>query len=131
MALEFRNGRRPSDIGQLSALDCKQLEIVGDQFDGETRSAESRLRDEPVDEDAEFDWDDGNLAAHGLAVYEAWEGDRHVYDVWVHHGSDNGCVFNAGTTEVIAGRFQDTWMDPSGSTQHPLDEELHDAEAKA
>lgn len=133
MALEFRNSRMPSEVGELTPLQQEQLVIVGRQFDGYDRSAESRLRDEPIPDDAEewMDWDDGNLAAHGLTFYEAWDGDKHLYDVWVHHASDNGSVFIAGTTEVIAGRYQDEWKDPSGSEPHPLDAELHAAEAAA
>ena len=133
MSLEFKSCLAPSEIGQLSTIDQAQLELVGKAFDGRDRSAEARLREEPIPDDAEewMDWDDGNLAAHGLLVYRAWEDGQHVFDVWVHHGSDNGCVFVAGTTELIAGRFQDTWMDPSGSETHPRDEELRDAEADA
>ena len=127
-AFEFRAARYPNDTTRLTPLQCEQLVIVGRHFDGVDRSAESRLRDEPVPEnDDDIDWDDGNLAAHGLVVYEAWETGVHVYDVWCHHGGDNGCVFVAGTTTVIAGRFQDTWMEDDARS--PLDEALHAAEA--
>ena len=133
MSLEFKACRQPGDISELSALDQAQLEIVGEAFDGRERSAESRLRDEPIPDDAEewMDWDDGNLAAHMLFAYEAWEDGKHVYDVWVHHGRDNGCVFLAGTTEMIATRVQDTWKNADGAGTHPRDEELHDAERRA
>jgi hypothetical protein len=132
MTLEFRAALEPGSVDELTPLQCEQLVIVGQQFDGRDRSAASRLRDEPIPDDAEewMDWDDGNLAAHGLVTYQAWRDGQHVYDVWVHHSRDNGCVFLAGTTEVIAGRFQDEWKEPSGSGgSHPLDQELHDAEA--
>lgn len=130
--LEFRAARHPVDVEGLTPLQREQLVIVGRNFDGVDRSAESRLRDEPVpesDDEDDIDWDDGNLAAHGLVVYEAWEDGSHVYDVWCHHGGDNGCVFTAGTTDVIAGRFQDTWM--TGDAKSPLDDALHAAEAAA
>ncbi|MCX5741386.1 MAG: hypothetical protein NT062_02675 [Proteobacteria bacterium] len=150
MQLEFRNRRAPFVVEHLNGLQREQLVIVGRHFDGAERSAESRLRDEPPaargldvddeeevddedneddedDEDDDDDWDDGNLAAHGLELYEVWESERHVYDAWTHHGRDNGCLFKAGTTEVLAGRFQDTWM--TGDTRSPLDEALHEAES--
>ncbi|MBA3460044.1 MAG: hypothetical protein H0T46_08790 [Deltaproteobacteria bacterium] len=130
--LEFRATRRPVDVEELTPLQREQLVVVGRHFDGVDRSADSRLRDEPIpepeDED-DIDWDDGNLAAHGLVVHEAWENGVHVYDVWCHHGNDNGCVFTAGTTDVIAGRFQDTWM--VGDDTSPLDDALQAAEAAA
>jgi hypothetical protein len=78
-----------------------------------------------------MDWDDGNLAAHGLTVYEGWSDEHHAYDVWVHHSRDNGCVFIAGTLELFAGRYQDHWRTADGVAPHPLDEELHAAEADA
>jgi hypothetical protein len=129
MVLTFRTRLWPASITDLTGIQREQLVVVGRSFDGIDRSAEARLRDEPIPEDAEdwMDWDDGNLAAHGLVVYEAWDGERHLYDVWVHHGGDNGCVFAAGTREVIAGRFQDTWM--ADDVTSPLDEALHAAEA--
>ena len=129
MALEFRARVWPASITDLTSLQREQLVVVGRHFDGIDRSAEARLRDEPIPADAEdwMDWDDGNLAAHGLVVSEAWDGERHLYDVWIHHGGDSGCVFTAGTLEVIAGRFQDTWM--TGDVTSPLDEALHAAEA--
>jgi hypothetical protein len=130
MALEFRTPKAPDAIDQLTPLQCEQLFIVGKHFDGRDRSAEARLREEPIPDDAEpwMDWDDGNLAAHGLVFYTAWDGDQLLYDVWVHHSRDNGCVFKAGTTEVIADRYQDTWKDDAGVS--PLDGVLHDAEAE-
>ncbi|CAN5903396.1 hypothetical protein BH11MYX3_BH11MYX3_24220 [soil metagenome] len=119
------------EIDDLTPLQCEQLVIVGRKFDGRPRSAEARLRDEPIPDDAEewMDWDDGNLGAHGLTVSQAWDAGEHLYDVWIHHGGDNGCVFTAGTSDVIAGRFQDTWMDPDGNARHALHKELKQAEA--
>lgn len=129
MTLELRNRRHPVSAQELSWIESEQLVAVGVKFDGRLRSAESRLRDEPIPDEDGRDGDDGNFAAHGLVAYEAWEGDRHLYDVWTHHGGDNGCVFLAGTMHVLAGRFQDAWREPDGSAVHPLNGDLHAAEA--
>lgn len=116
--LYLKNQRHPSSHDQLSAIEQDQLRIAGLRFDGEDRSAESRFIERPApaeeDDDADgdgVDWDDGNLGAHQLSVCEVHDDDGHRFDLWLHH-VDSGCLFQAGTVELVAERCQFSWMEP-------------------
>jgi hypothetical protein len=121
--LRFVNVRRPKSADELSSLEREQLFLVGKHFDGKPRAVELRFTDQPISEDDEdegIDWDDGNLGAHMLSVWDVHDdAGRHLYDVWLHH-ADNGCVFEHGTTMVLAGRYQSTWLTPDGMKASPL-----------
>lgn len=135
--MTLMSGRRPTGPETLSAIDLAQLRVAGRHFDGVDRAPELRFvtippprNEETIDEVAEDgddddddEWDDGNLAAHMLSVWEVHVDGEHRYDVWIHHG-DNGTLFAAGTTEPLAGRVQSTWMTPDLMADSPYAEEL-------
>lgn len=106
--------RRIDGAAALSPSELAQLYVVGRAFDGVDRRAEDRVREMPLSKEAVndgVDWDDGNLAAHMLSLAAVFDAGAHVFDVWVHH-ADAGCLFHQGTTALVAGRVQSTWMTP-------------------
>ncbi len=118
--MELRNCRTPKSAEELTSLEREQLYIVGKSFDGQDRAAELRFVDQPLTpemEDDGIDWDDGNLGAHLLSVWDVYVDGVHRYDLWVHH-ADSGNLFIAGTTEYIAGRCQSTWFQPDVITPY-------------
>lgn len=142
MAWQLVNGRRPEKVEELSPLEREQLFLAGKAFDGMERPAELRFvelekgnpydveSDEDDDEDDDW-WDDGCLSKSHLSIWRVLVDGRPTYDLWVHH-SDNGSLFKAGTTELVAGRTQSCWLEFDGETDWPnaslLDEAMKDAE---
>ncbi len=131
--IRVENKRQPKSADDLSAIEREQLRIVGLRFDGRDRTPESRFRDEPIsaaDEAEGIDWDDGNLGAHQLILWEAHDGEKHLFDLWLHH-ADSGCAFLHGKTDLVAERCQFDWMKPGLMTASELAVELDEALANA
>src|SRR5689334_11952956 len=118
MTFELAHGRQPTSVDELDALARQQLYLAGVAFDGMARPVELRFselpRGNPYDPDADEDdedddwWDDGCLVLHMLSRWNVRVDGVHRYDLWLHH-ADNGSLFVAGTTDVVAGRVQSTW----------------------
>lgn len=122
---------------QLAPLELEQLRVAGQRFDGVDRAPELRFVELPVaqnnddDDDDEPDIDEGCFASSGmLAVAKVYVDGTHRYDLW-RIDPDAASLFVVGTTEVVAGRCQSTWMTPDLMDAYPdaegLDEAMHAA----
>jgi hypothetical protein len=142
MICELVRGRHPASVDELDALERQQLYLAGVAFDGMARPVELRFtqlpRGNPYDADADDDddddddgwWDDGCLVLHMLSGWDVWVDGVHRYDLWLHH-VDAGSLFVAGTTEMVAGRVQSTWLMPDVMTPWPEAPELDAAMKRA
>jgi hypothetical protein len=122
--------RPVTSADQLTPLELDQLRVAGQKFDGEDRPPELRFVELPVaanEDGSESDEDAGCFALTGfLAVAKVYVDGTHRYDLW-QIDPDAASLLLAGTTEVVAGRCQSTWMTPDLLDSYPDADALDEA----
>lgn len=126
--------RSVTSANELTPLELEQLRVAGQKYDGQDRAPELRFVALPVaateDDDEEDDepaTDEGCFASTGyLSVAKVYVDGAHRYDLW-RIDPDAASLFALGTTEVIAGRCQSTWMTPDLLASYPDADALDEA----
>lgn len=121
MTWHIQAHRPVTEPAGLGPLELEQLRVAGQLYDGVDRKPELRFVVLPQDpnEDNGDDQDEGCFGLGGfLSVSRVFDGERHLYDLWCVD-PDAATLFAAGTTLVVAGRCQSTWMTPD--LMHPYE----------
>lgn len=133
MAWEIVDVRGVASAAELTQLELEQLRVAGQRFDGEDRAPELRfvLRSSSSSTTPAEEEDPGCFANNGcLSVAKVHINGIHRFDLWCID-PDCAVLFVAGTTDVIAGRCQSTWMTPDLMENYAeaaaLDKAMHDA----
>lgn len=129
MAWSIVDIRPVTSADQLTHLELEQLRVAGQQYDGQDRAPELRFVELPVapTDDDDEPTDEGCFALTGfLSVAKVHVDGTHRYDLW-RIDPDAASLFVAGTTDVVAGRCQSTWMTPDLLESFPDAHALDDA----
>ena len=99
----------------LTPLELEQLHIAGKHYDGVDRAPELRFIELPVTPENDPDgmgYDGGCLTLTGfLSLSRVYVDTALRFDLWCLD-PDAASLFVAGTTEIVAGRCQSSWMTP-------------------
>ena len=118
----------------LTPLELEQLRLAGQHYDGVDRAPELRFIELPVTPENDPDgmgYDGGCLSLTGFLSLSRVHVDKALrFDLWCID-PDAASLFIAGTTELVAGRCQSSWMTPDLKQPFAdcaaLDRAMHDA----
>ena len=134
MTWQIVDVRAVTSTNGLSPLDLEQLRIAGQHYDGVDRAPELRFVELPPTPENDPDgmgYDGGCLVLTGfLSLSRVLVDGVLRFDLW-RLDPDAASLFSAGTTEIVAGRCQSSWMTPDlrqpFSDAAALDEAMHAA----